>query len=151
MAPAGYGTPEVRRCLLVVGAAAVHLTAGIAAPTAGAQEAVLHVSMSGMVSAVWDATPARGCAAAGTCGIRGSVTYRAADIEMEINSDGSSGGGFTLEPTVVRVRQESAAGPPQTCVDVMPSFTIPPVLVFNGGLAVSFAHQDLSAGRCAGP
>src|SRR5688572_26378759 len=120
IAPAGYVTHEVRRSLLVVGATAVCVTAGIAAPVAGAQEALVDVRMSGMVSAVWEATPARGCAAAGTCGISGSVTYRAGGFTLQLDSEGSGGGSsIATEPTVVRVRRETGTGPPETCVDVL--------------------------------
>jgi hypothetical protein len=138
--------------LLVVGATAVCVTAGIAAPVAGAREALVDVRMSGMVSAVWEATPARGCAAAGTCGISGSVTYRAGGFTLQLDSEGSGGGSsIATEPTVVRVRRETGTGPPETCVDVLSGFPFPPVTVFEDQLGFDFGGQELSAGRCAGP
>ena len=137
--------------MLVAGAVAVCVTAGAGAPVAGAQEALLDVRMQGTVSAVWEATPARGCGAAGTCGISGSVTFRAAGFTLQVNSDGSSGGGITIEPTVVRVRRETGPAPPDTCVDVLSAFPFPPVTAFDDQLQFDFTSQELSAGRCAGP
>ena len=97
--------------------------AAVAASSAEAASTInVRVQTTGVIAVVWHGDPARGCAAAGMCGVDGSVTYRpAGDIELELSSDGSAGFGLgEPDPAVVRVRGTTPASTPGGCVDLLP-------------------------------
>ena len=104
-------------------AAVVAAIAAAACPPAHADSTLnVRVRTTGVVAVVWHGDPARGCAAAGMCGVDGSVTYRPpGDIDLELDSDGSAGFGIgESDPAVVRVRGTTPASAPGGCVDLLP-------------------------------
>ncbi len=103
------------------------------------------LAASGSITYTWQGDPARGCAAAGLCGVQGELVVRPQGL------DASSGGpiDIPLFGTSATVR---VAGPGGDCIDL-------PGGTFGGDLFVRRIHgrlvgqiePPLSSGRCAGP
>lgn len=123
--------------------------AGIAAlAVSGRALADESLSTTGSITYTWQGDPARGCAAAGLCGVHGELVLNAAGTTSAL-----SFGGRTIDipffgsSGIVRV-----AGPNGDCVDVAGG-------VFGGDLFVTRVRGKLvgrmspapSSGRCAGP
>src|SRR5688572_29235916 len=106
----------------VVAVVAVAIAAAASPPAQAASNLEVRVRTAGVVAVVWHGDPARGCAAAGMCGVDGSVTYRPThDIDIELGSDGSGGFGIgDTEPAVVRVRGTTPGSATGGCVDLLP-------------------------------
>ena len=141
--------------MLALVAGTVTLAALPAAPAHAAERSLdVRVRTTGVLSVVWHGDPARGCAAAGMCGIEGSVTYRpVGDIEVTFDPDGGTGFSFgENRAAVVRVRRAVQGGAPATCTDLIPmDFESQLADAFEGQLAIGFEDVQLSSGRCAGP
>ncbi|MGH2855968.1 MAG: hypothetical protein ACRDMJ_00630, partial [Solirubrobacteraceae bacterium] len=111
------------KAIAAIGALAC--TALAAAPAAGAPGRQVTTTMTGALTIAWQADPARGCAAAGLCGVSGSLEMLAGGSGQ---SSSSSGGGPSpiqaelMDPTAAaRVMTLGAAGAPDaTCTDLVP-------------------------------
>ena len=115
---------------------------------------------TGSISVTWHGDPARGCAAAGLCGYRGSVTLRpdpAGEVELDLAKGRLRFGFVSLNastPAVVRVTREAVdGGGPGGCVDLAdaPEADLALLPSSDGRAQVSLEAFGLSAGRCAGP
>lgn len=113
----------MRRLGAVLGVGAAVLAA---AGTAAAARMQLNYEAVGSLDYVWTGMPSRGCAAAGLCGVTGS---------LQVTSDDSSGG-----------------VPERVCADPMP-YDVNFALARGRGVTVgeSEPSDDVSAGQCAGP
>jgi len=139
------------RAVLAVWAAA-GLLAGAAVPAAAAGRARQeNLNLTGSLTIAWSGDPARGCAAAGQCGISGS---------LEILPTGQSSGSPSVplevsdDNAVARVTQRGPTGAVQaTCVDLVPVDLTLVVRRTAAGLRAEAqnAFQPPSSGRCAGP
>lgn len=141
------------RALVALGALAACLGLGVSfAAAAGRTGArTVTVDATGPLTVAWSGDPARGCAAAGQCGVSG---------DLEVLPSGTQSGS-PLQPleladsnAVARVIQRAPNGAVQsTCVDPVPvdlSFSVRRVA--GGRRAfIDDAFQPMSAGRCAGP
>jgi hypothetical protein len=139
----------------MVGAAAL-----LAAAPAEARERYLSANLSttGTVSVTWHGDPARGCAAAGLCGYRGSTSADFVDGELFLIVDrqGVEDAFGDLEqdtPSVVRVQRREASGAADTCVDATSSGAADVTLrgPRSGAARIGLAGTGLAAGHCAGP
>lgn len=107
------------------------------------------VTVSGAITYVWHGDPALGCAAAGVCGVRGSlIVHPQQDTVFE--------GAVSLSPVlaVVRVRRDSPGVSSGLCVDPLSFDFLDLVLqrVGRGRLSGALEGPVLpSSGRCAGP
>lgn len=138
------------------------------APTARAAE-TLSVSVGGSVNASWHGDPARGCAAAGLCGVTGALSI--ANPEPADGFSGASGESGPVQPEVINlggartVRVVRVNGGASVGACVASSFYTPSGLVVtpvSGGVQVSDVATDWpdpfgfgptlpGAGDCAGP
>ncbi len=114
----------------------------------------VNVTITGALTVSWSSDPARGCAAAGLCGVTGSLEM------LPGGTTGSSGGPPPLEPqdqtATVRELTRSADGAPvSTCAAVTPlDFTLAIRHTPQGLRAVMPAGAGFlppSSGPCAGP
>jgi hypothetical protein len=115
---------------------------------------LVNVTITGSLTVSWSGDPARGCAAAGLCGVTGSVEM------LPTGTSGTSGGPAPLEPqdetaTIREVTQSAAGAVVSTCADVAPvDFTLSVRHVPQGLRAVipvGAAFLPPSSGPCAGP
>jgi hypothetical protein len=109
----------------------------------------------GSLAYIWKGDPARGCAAQGLCGVRGS-------IQVVTGGSSSTQSGTSLPPVeitddaaVARVDDVSSGSAQRQCADVVP---VDEGLNVRSGAAGRlravvdrFAFELPSAGRCAGP
>ncbi len=110
---------------------------------------------TGSLTFSWRGDPTLGCAAAGVCGVSGTLEVipesQAGGVESPRQSD------IMIDDTdaVARVSDPgSAAAAPRTCVDLVPvSITLHVVRSGSAGrhAVIDFAEQSPSSGRCAGP
>jgi hypothetical protein len=144
------------------GMASAAVLAGALPATAAARDRQLQGSaaVTGSISVTWHGDPARGCAAAGLCGYRGSLTLRpgpTGDVELDLVRGRLAFGFLALDahdPTPVRVTREPAGGgEPGGCVDLVgaPEADLQLVPSGHGRARVQFESAGLSSGRCAGP
>jgi hypothetical protein len=119
------------------------------APAAARRVAAPNLELVGSLTFAWQGDPARGCAAAGLCGVRGS-------LEMVPSGGFSSAPG---PPSIELVDPDSAArvidlapsGTATACADPVP---VDVLFAIRGSRATpnrDFAIELPSAGRCAGP
>lgn len=146
-------TLALATCALVTGTAV--LLAVSAAASAGQRVTPLPgVTVSGSIAYVWHGDPARGCAAAGVCGVRGSlIVGPAGDTVFDPTQ---RAGSISLSPSsaVVRVRRDEPGASPGLCVDPLPLDFLDLLLQRSGGGRLRGTLQgfaQLSSGRCAGP
>ncbi len=109
-------------------------------------------TLTGSLSISWAGDPARGCAAAGQCGVNGVLQM------LPNGGTGSSSGVPPLELTdsnaVVRETLSGPGGPLRsTCADLLPVDLAFGVRHVPGGLraVTTGTFQPPSSGRCAGP
>ncbi|MGH2914624.1 MAG: hypothetical protein ACRDMX_06530 [Solirubrobacteraceae bacterium] len=124
--------------------------AATCAPATARAHRTVNVTVSGSLTFVWTGEAARGCAAAGQCGVSGS---------LQIDSDGGTNSGFPApapdlsDPnTVVRATSAAANGSaaPSTCTDLLGIDTTISLSRRRATLAPP-PFEPISAGRCAGP
>lgn len=107
---------------------------------------------SGAITYVWHGDPSRGCAAAGLCGISGSLILRADTFSDAFSfSPRSAAIGLDIPP-VVRVQRVAATGSPGDCTEAAGS---------DGSLGLRVTRRrnvwsavlepPISSGHCAGP
>jgi hypothetical protein len=106
------------------------------------------VHMTGPLTITWHGAAGRVCAAAGVCGVVGSIQVSTGNLT-------SGGPRLALEvfddSAVVRVSESQPGGPPITCADPL---AVDFSMLVRGGKAViggPFAGDLPSAARCAGP
>jgi hypothetical protein len=131
-----------------LGAVMVVLACAVPAAAATTQ---LNYEAVGSLDYIWTGVPTRGCAAAGMCGVTGS---------LQVTPDDSSGSGsgppsvdVSDQSAVVRVEYPAAAGAPErVCADPMP-YDVNFALARGRRVTVgeSEPNNDVSAGQCAGP
>jgi hypothetical protein len=126
----------------------------------------LPTRVAGSVTIAWHGDPARGCAAAGVCDIRGTLTYTPGQPFFQVLK--LPHGGFEPQelqlvdllapPAVVRVRRDPPGAAPSMCVDTVsvPFLLLSPTSLAGGRFRYDFSdallsQAGLSAGRCAGP
>jgi hypothetical protein len=133
-------------------------TFGVAAPAADARELSAGVSATGSVFVTWHGDRARGCAAAGLCGYRGSASAEPVDgqIYLTVGRRGrvNAYGYISQESTsLARVERREASGDVETCVDVSPpnDLDVSAHAGSHGDARVSIGGVSVAAGRCAGP
>jgi hypothetical protein len=138
----------------VVGAAAI-----FAAAPADARSRDFDASLSatGSISVTWHGDQARGCAAAGLCGYRGSVSVEPVDGQLFL-SFGRRGLLFAdgvldpESPSLARVQRREESGAVDTCVDASPEGEVEVAVNKRGRVArLGLAGEAITAGRCAGP
>ncbi len=150
------GRAMVLAASLLPGVAAAQPVATASAKTI--RQTVVNQTVSGSLAIAWTGEPARGCAAAGLCGVGGA---------MQITPSGSTGeGGTGITPATVPIQvqgtavarvlstePDGAAGP--SCADPVSVDLSLLVRRTSAGLrAVDDPSQTFgtaSAGRCAGP
>ena len=139
----------------MVGAAAL-----FAAAPAGARERELSagVSATGSITVTWHGDRARGCAAAGLCGYRGSTSADPVDGQLYVSVSrrgrlDAYGDLETQSPTLSRVQRREGSGALDTCVDASPpeDFEITVRQRTRETARVGLAGDAVTAGRCAGP
>jgi hypothetical protein len=146
---------------IAVGAMVGAAVALFAAAPAGARERALTAGLTstGAVSVTWHGERALGCAAAGLCGYRGSVSTQPGtdgELVLTLGRHGVVDAfGFLDQqaPSVVRVQRRETSGSTEACVDALPPGEVdviaqPPR---NGATRIGLAGAGLDAGRCAGP
>jgi hypothetical protein len=117
----------------------------------------------GDVTITWHGDSARGCAAAGVCGMSGSITFQPdlVDVFGAFRPDGRFYPGeatiLSSSPAVVRTRRD-ASGTPSVCLDLVDAqgVALSPTEQPGGRYRfdISTAHSftgGLSSGRCTGP
>jgi hypothetical protein len=141
---------------MVVGATVAAAVLSAAAP-ALARESLsgfAPLSATGAISISWHGDPARGCAAAGLCGYRGSLSVRPSEGQLQFYA-GRRGFheafGYTNvdSPPVIRVQRGSEGA----CVDLASTTEVEVFVrrVAPGRVRVGLANYELGPGRCAGP
>ena len=146
----------MRRCLVgrlgtarALGVGVALLGVSLAAPAhAWADEFLI---ASGSLTYTWQGDPARGCAAAGLCGVEG-----AAIVDTQGQADASSFGGMTnigLFPTATTVRVlDGESGASDECVDLPTNVPVNLAIGREGhGRLQARVQPPVSSGRCAGP
>ena len=143
---------------VTLAAAAPTAPAAAADPAAPAAPRIVRTARGfmpvGSLDYIWKGDPARGCAAAGLCGVAGSLQV--------VTGNSSSGGGPGLPPidiqdnnSVARVDRSSANGAAHPCVDFVPYDVAFVVRHRPGGKLRAVPQgegaQPASAGQCAGP
>jgi hypothetical protein len=109
-------------------------------------------SVTGPLTIAWTGDPADGCAAAGQCGVRGSLEMQFGDEE-----DSSTGGPPDLEASddsaVARVQTTAPDGSATTCADLIGASFSLAVRHMPGGLraVIDPLSAALGSGRCSGP
>jgi hypothetical protein len=140
-----------RSLIVAVSVTAALLSGALSAAPASGQ---VDYQPVGALDYVWTGVTSRGCAAAGLCGVTGS---------LQVTPDGDEGGGSGQpsvdvgdENAVVRVEYPALTGlPKRVCVDPMP-YDVTFALARRHGrnaspVGVGEAFNDVSAGQCAGP
>jgi len=124
------------------------LVIAVPAVPAGASRSL---TLSGSLTWTWRADPARGCAAAGLCGVSGSIEV-VPSLDSVAESDGRSVSVMLRDPGAVARVEDDPSG---SCVDLVPvdaslsSGPGGPLHVETGGFGDGSALP--SSGRCAGP
>ena len=132
------------------------------APAVGFGAIEEEVDVSGGITVTWRGDPARGCAQAGTCDVRGSVVHEADD---DLTSGGTSPGRRRLGSLrffdaglgggTVDVRRGDPSAPSGTCADTVRSLSLPLAAGTPSGGRVRFAVREAATGsgggRCGGP
>src|SRR3954447_23108638 len=143
--------------LAVLGLAAA-LAAAPAPAEARGRELAAGLSATGSVFVTWHGDRARGCAAAGLCGYRGSASAEPVDgqIYLTIGRRGrvNAYGYISQESTALaRVERREASGGVETCVDVSPpnDLDVSAREGRDGAARLSIGGVSVAAGRCAGP
>jgi hypothetical protein len=122
--------------------------AAVAALACRARSRTRRCPRAGSITYTWQGDPARGCVAAGLCGVRGALVLSATGITTALSfGRGTIDIPFFGSSGIVRV-----AGPGGDCVDVAGG-------MFGGDLFVTPIRGKLttrmepapSSGRCAGP
>jgi hypothetical protein len=148
------------RGIAAVAMVGVAVLAGAAPVSARPRTLDAGISVTGSVTVAWQGDPARGCAAAGLCGYRGSVALRPADTsQVELTFDhrvlvDGYGSLSTGDSPVIRVTRDEGDGTTTGgCVDLARSDQVDLGLVSSGRgrVLVRFAAFGLSPRRCAGP
>jgi hypothetical protein len=114
---------------------------------------------TGSLTITWHGDPARGCAAAGLCGHRGSVragpgTYGQFSVFRSGNRITQVYGSFSLaDPPVIRVLREEQDGTRSACLDASPEteMSLTAVPGRQGRVRLGLDPAALGGGRCAGP
>lgn len=114
----------------------------------------VNVVITGSLGVVWSGDPARGCAAAGLCAVRGSL-----DMVQEEGASASSNGVPPLEMSdpsaVARVQSTAPDGTVTSCADLVPIDFFLTVRQTTAGPRATIdpagSPASPSAGRCAGP
>lgn len=139
------------KMLVAVSALTGSLGVGLPPAAAAGTRRTVTVELTGPLTVAWTGDPARGCAAAGLCGVSG-------DLEMLPSGAESGSPGEPLDladsTAVARVIQRAPDGAVQsTCVDPVPVDLSISVRRVAGRLRgfVDDAFQPMSSGRCAGP
>lgn len=143
------GRTTTKRALTA--AAVSLLVAAAAAPAAPARE--LTTTLTGALTISWTAEPSLRCAAAGLCGVSGSI------VVLPEGSSSTSGGPAPIELTdftsTARVVQRATDGTiVSTCSDLVPVDVSLTVRHTGQGLRAAVEGQPAqgpSSGRCAGP
>jgi hypothetical protein len=138
---------------------AVVLTAAVPAPaSARFRDLSRFVSSTGAVTITWHGDTARGCAAAGLCGYRGSTRVHPGDGEFQLLFSGRRlddvfGQLQLSSPPVIRVQRAEESGPGGACVDLAPAsqLYVSPVAAPGRQLRLAFEGNGMTVGRCAGP
>jgi hypothetical protein len=138
---------------------AVVLTAAVPTPaSARFRELSRLASSTGAVTITWHGDAARGCAAAGLCGYRGSTSVRPGDGDFELlfsgrRLDDAFGQLQLSSPPVIRVQRAEESGTGGACVDLAPATQLYVSALARSGrkLRLGFAGNGMSVGRCAGP
>ncbi len=143
-----------------VAGAVLGLAATFAAAPAEARgrDLTAGVSATGSVSVTWHGDRARGCAAAGLCGYRGSASAAPVDGQIYLIAGRHgrvSGFGSISEESasLTRVERRETSGEGDTCVDGLPANELDVILRRGrrGAASLSLGGVSVAAGRCAGP
>jgi hypothetical protein len=109
--------------------------------------------VTGPLLLAWSGDPAHGCAAAGLCGVSGT-------LQMQLGGDELSGSGGPPElmasddAAVARVQTTAPDGSVTTCVDLVPvqfDLALQGASARVAGGLLGLGSEAPSAGRCAGP
>ena len=138
---------------------AVVLTAAVPTPaSARFRDLSRLVSSTGAVTITWHGDSARGCAAAGLCGYRGSTGVRPGDGDFQLLFSGRRlddvfGQLLLSGPPVIRVQRAEESGPGGACVDVAPAsqLYLSEIAAPGRHVRLVFAGDGMTVGRCAGP
>lgn len=156
------GTAVLAACAVLVGGVlagplpAWARSQGLHAPR---RQQDVHTSLSGPLTIAWSGDPPHGCAAAGLCGVSGTLHVRfgrnAASDGDGFSFSGGDGGLVAGESSgVVRVQTTAPDGTVTTCADpvsVTLTIVLPGALRPGAGSARVDRIDIPSAGRCAGP
>ena len=148
------------RVTAVAGACAVLGWLALSVPGSAVSAPVRHqprqvnVALTGALTITWTGSRAAGCAAAGVCGVSGSVEMHLGD-----SSASSSGGPAPLEVTdpsaVARVQTTAPDGTVITCADLVPvDFSLAVRRIAGAPRTTIDTPTSIalpSGGRCAGP
>ncbi len=109
--------------------------------------------VTGPLLIAWSGDPAHGCAAAGLCGVSGTLQMHFGDDELS----GSGGPPELLandDGAVARVQTAAPDGSVTTCADLVPvqfDIAVHGASAQVAGTLLGLGSQAPSAGRCAGP
>ncbi len=115
----------------------------------------VNITLSGALTVTWTGDPAHGCAAAGQCGVSGSLEM----VQGGETASASGGGTPPLELSdqnaVARVETAQPDGTVTDCADLVPVDLFLTVRKTRGGPRATLDPSDAlsapSSGRCAGP
>jgi hypothetical protein len=148
------GRAVIATCV-IVGVPALGLPGPALAARPRPRPRAVNVTLTGALTVAWTGDPAHGCAAAGLCGVSGSLEM----AQRDEASSGSSGGTPPLElsdqSAVARVQTTAPDGTVTGCADLVPVDFFLTVRKTRGGPRATFDPSDAlaapSSGRCAGP
>ena len=147
------GTAVAGACA-VLGSLALSVPGSAVSAPARHKPRQVNVALTGSLTITWTGSPASGCAAAGVCGVTGSV-----EMHLGNSSESSSGGAAPLEVTdpnaVARVQTTAPDGTVITCADLVPvDFSLAVRRIGGAPHTTLDTRTSLalpSGGRCAGP
>ncbi len=158
--PAGGRAGRAGRVLAALGAGG--LVAAGPGPAASAspaprRAATVDFALTGPLTISWSGAPSR-CAAAGVCGVTGSMELNATDAELPTSGPAGAPAGQQLELTdapAIRVTMPAPNGAIVTCTDVLwvdVSFRLEPGPAGPRAVIAPDISGDVpSSGHCAGP
>jgi hypothetical protein len=149
------GRAAIAACV-IVGVPAL----GLPGPALGAQPRPprarqVNVTLTGGLTVVWTGDPARGCAAAGQCGVRGSLQMVQGDEAASESGGGAPPLELSDQSAVARVQTTAPDGTFTGCADLVPVDFFLTVRKTRGAARATLDASDAlgapSSGRCAGP
>jgi hypothetical protein len=115
----------------------------------------VNITLSGALTVAWTGAPAHGCAAAGLCGVSGSLEMVQGGEAASVSGGGTPPLELSDQSAVARVETTQPDGTVTSCADLVPVDVFLTVRKTRGGPRATLDPSDAlstpSSGRCAGP